>query len=71
MRIFSSNESCAPTNENIFTLVSQKHPPTHPLSSMPPKPAPGSCKPVELTTSDAVSSIQSFPAGSAGSSDGL
>ena len=71
VRIVSSNESIPPTNENTFTLLSKKHPPTHPLSSMPPKPAPGSCKLLELTTSDVIGSIQSFPAGSAGGPDSL
>ena len=71
VRIVSSNESFAATNGNTFTLLSKKHPPAHTLTSMPPIPAPGSCKPVELTTLDVIGSIQSFPAGSAGVPDGL
>ena len=41
------------------------------MLSIPPKPAPGSCNPVQLSTSDVIKSIQSFPAGSAGGPDGL
>ena len=68
VRIVSSNESFTPTNENTFALLSQKHPPPHSMLSMPPKPTPGSCNPAELSTSDVIKSIQSFPAGSAGGS---
>ena len=71
VRIASSDDSFAPSNEIIFTHLSQKHPPSHLLSSRPPKPAPGSCNPAELSASDVISSIWSFLAGSAGGPDGL
>ena len=71
MRVVSSNERFAPNNVNTIELLKQKHPPPHPLSFIPTTPVPDSCSSANLTSDDIIKSIMSFPAGSAGSPDGL
>ena len=69
VRIASSDESFAPTNDSTLDLMKQKHPPSHPQSVFPPQE--NTTQPLEVSSSDILASIQPFPAGSARGPDGL
>ena len=69
VRIASSNECFAPTNDATLQLLKEKHPCQHPNCAMPQGPDQPST--LEVSPSDVISAIQSFPAGSAGGPDGL
>lgn len=70
VKIVSSDESFAPTDASTLSKLKEKHPPRHPLSdgSTSPDPRP---TPQEVSSSQVLSAIRSFPAGSAGGPDGL
>ena len=69
VRIASSDESFAPDTSITLDLLRDKHPPQHTLSLIPPQQNNTIC--VNVSSSDVVNAIRSFPAGSAGGPDGL
>ena len=71
IRIASSNESFAPVNSHTLELLNERHPPRYPNSKNPPESAKNTCCSIEVTSSEVLAAIHSFPAGSAGGPDGL
>ena len=70
VRVASSDVSFAPTNSTTLDLLRDKHPPPRqPYSSIPPQD--NNSIGMEVTSSDVIDTIRSFPAGSAGGPDGL
>jgi len=70
IRILSSEDSILPFDNETLTRLKSKHPPPHPDSDLPrPPEADEILGALQLTESQVLKAIQSFPGGSAGGSD--
>lgn len=72
VRILTSDDGLAESNESTFQQLLEKHPPANPLrnfSALPDRTATGN--PLQVSEDDVRRTIRSFPAGSAGGPDGI
>jgi hypothetical protein len=71
IRLASSVDAIAPSNEATYAALLAIHPHPHPLSSLPPAPSPSDCPLLSIPPDMIGRTILSFPPGSAGGPDGL
>ena len=72
VRITCSEDTIADITPDTLSVLLEKHPRPHPDSYLPSPPTPGNFVPFpEILEDEILSSIRSFPQGSAGGPDGI
>lgn len=69
IRIMCSEDKPAPSSDNVYAQLLDKHP--APSSERSPMPDPQPTAAVQMTEADVLRAVRSFPAGSAGGPDGV
>ena len=69
VRILWSDDRLSSLNSDIFEKLKAKHP--APTASNPALPDPDLIRPLQVSEDEVLKAVHSFPAGSAGGSDGL
>ena len=71
VRLVSLEDVLADFSDDTYTALKSKHPLAHPETCIPPHPTDVSTEDLEVTASDIIRAIRSFPNGSAGGLDKL